>query len=355
MRRRIDSLRETLHKEGLEGYLVSNGANMLYLTGFEGGSRLLISADEDCILYVHRVNYDAAEDAVKDCEVRRVDYGDDLERVLARRIESLGLKSLGFDVMDAQTYMKMEKLLRETELKPRRDVMWALRKVKGEDELELLRKAAEITSMGMKKALEIVEDGMVERELAAEIDYEMRKLGSEGTAFETIVASGPNSAYPHGGRGDRRLKRGDLIVIDIGARYRGYCSDMTRTVTLGEASPRKIEIYEAVKEAREKALRIIRGGVKAREVDAEARRTIAEKGYGERFLHGLGHGVGLEVHEPPMLNPKSEDVLTPGNVVTVEPGIYIRGFGGVRIEDTVLVLEEGVEVLTRAPYQLVVR
>ena len=130
---------------------------------------------------------------------------------------------------------------------------------------------------------------------------------------------------------------------------------MTRTITLGEASPRKIEIYEAVKEAREKALRIIRGGVKAREVDAEARRTMAEKGYGERFLHGLGHGVGLEVHEPPMLNPKSEDVLTPGNVVTVEPGIYIRGFGGVRIEDTVLVLEEGVEVLTRAPYQMVVR
>ena len=202
-----------------------------------------------------------------------------------------------------------------------------------------MRKAAEITNMGMKKALEIVEEGATQREIAAEIDYEMRRLGSEGTAFETIVASGPHSAYPHGGYVDRKLKRGDLIVLDIGARYGGYCSDMTRTITLGEASPKKIEIYETVKKAQKDALKVMRGGMEAR----------------ERFVHGLGHGVGLEVHEPPALNPKSRETLEPGNVVTVEPGIYITGFGGVRIEDTVLVLREGVEVLTKAPYQLVLK
>ena len=355
MKGRIDSLRKNLRREGLDGYVVSNRTNMLYLTGFQDGSRLLISADGEHILYVYNVNYEAAEDLVKGCRIERVDYGDDLEQMLACRIEALGLKSLGFDVMDAQTYIKMKERLKGTELKPAREAMWALRKIKGEDELNLMRKAAEITSMGMKKALEIVEEGATQREIAAEIDYEMRRLGSEGTAFETIVASGPHSAYPHGGYVDRKLKRGDLIVIDIGARYGGYCSDMTRTITLGEASPKKIEIYETVKKAQKEALKVMRGGMEAREVDNEARKTIVKRGYGERFVHGLGHGVGLEVHEPPALNPKSRETLKPGNVVTVEPGIYITGFGGVRIEDTVLVLREGVEVLTKAPYQLVLK
>jgi Xaa-Pro dipeptidase len=188
--------------------------------------------------------------------------------------------------------------------------------------------------------------------VAAEIEYAMRKQGSYGTAFETIVASGSCSAFPHGVCSDRKIRKGDLVVIDVGAAYKFYRSDMTRTLVAGKPSEKQTKIYNIVKTAQEKAFETLKLNVKAADVDGVARKIIADAGYGEYFVHSLGHGVGLEVHEPPTLSPESKEVLAAGNVVTVEPGIYLVGYGGVRIEDTVLVQRNGAEKLTNGPYAL---
>ena len=222
-----------------------------------------------------------------------------------------------------------------------------MRKVKDEDELALIKRAAELTSRGMKRALETIKPGIKEWEVAAEAEYEMRRFGSSGVAFDTIVCSGPETAYPHGALGEREIRDGDFVVVDIGARYRGYCADMTRTVIVGGGTRIQKHILETLREAQGMAIKYIRDGVMAKEVDNIARRFIVENGYGEYFIHNLGHGVGLDVHEPPTLGPLSKDVLLAGNVVTVEPGIYIPGLGGARVEDTVLINgEEGAIKLT---------
>jgi Xaa-Pro aminopeptidase len=194
--------------------------------------------------------------------------------------------------------------------------------------------------------------GIREYEVAAEIEYAMRKQGSSGTAFETIVASGVYSAFPHGCCSDRKIREGDLVVVDVGATYKSYRSDMTRTFVAGNPSEKQKKLYQIVKKAQEKAFEAVKPNVKAADVDAAARKIIADAGYGDCFVHNLGHGVGLEVHEPPTLSPDSKDVLAAGNVVTVEPGIYLVGYGGVRIEDAVLVQRNGAEKLTNGPYAL---
>jgi len=352
LKRRIDILKEKIIENGLDGYLVLNEVNMFYLIGFRGGSRLLIPKDGKSVLYVSKVNYEAAKDSVKTCTVQRIDYGEDIDKVLRDQLIDLGLRKIGFDVMDAQTYIKNAKLQEKLDFYPKREILWSMRQIKDSEELYFIKKAAEITSKGMKRALEIVDLNKTEKEVVAEIEYELRRNGADGIAFETIVASGPNSAYPHGGSGNRKLQRGDLIVIDLGAKSNGYCSDMTRTIVLGNPSPRQLKIFEIVKEAQQRALKALKEGVAAKNIDAIARDFIVKKGFGENFVHGLGHGVGLEVHEPPTLSPISKDQLKNGNVVTVEPGIYIPGLGGVRIEDTVAIIHGESEVLTSAPYTL---
>jgi Xaa-Pro aminopeptidase len=180
----------------------------------------------------------------------------------------------------------------------------------------------------------------------------MRKGGSWNTAFDTIVASGARSAFPHGGCTEREIRRGDLVVVDIGASYQHYCSDMTRTLAAGKPSEKQKKLYEIVKNAQEKAFQTIKPKEKAEEIDSAARKVIVDAGYGEYFVHGLGHGVGLEIHEPPTLSPESKEKLAISNVVTNEPGIYLIGFGGIRIEDSVLVQKGEAEKLTKGPYSL---
>jgi Xaa-Pro aminopeptidase len=203
-----------------------------------------------------------------------------------------------------------------------------------------------------KTATEHLKPGIREYELAAKVEYAMRTRGSEGTAFDTIIASGPRSAFCHGGCTSRKIQKGELIQFDVGARYCHYAADLTRTFLMGKPSPKQQRIYEIVRQAQDMAFQNIRDGAKARHVDATARRLIKKNGFGENFPHGLGHGVGLDVHEQPTLNAVSEDVLAAGNVVTDEPGIYIVGYGGIRIEDTVAVKKEEAERLTKAPYDL---
>jgi len=257
------------------------------------------------------------------------------------------------DTLSFENYRNLVKRLRgETRLKMQNKLVWELRRVKDEKELELMRKAAELTGEGMKVAYEVVRPGVREYEVAAEIEYTMRRKGSWGTAFETIVASGVRSAFPHGGCTDRKIREGDLVVVDIGATYQYFRSDMTRTLAAGKPSAKQKKIYEIVRLAQEKAFQALKPKAKARSIDAVAREVIEKAGCGEYFVHGLGHGVGLEVHEPPTLNQESKDRLIVGNVVTIEPGVYIVGFGGIRVEDTVLVRKRGAEKLTKGPYML---
>ena len=234
-------------------------------------------------------------------------------------------------------------------LEPINSVIRELRSVKDTEEIKLIREACRLAGIGMETAKEIIGVGVKEKDAAAEIEYSMRKAGSDGTAFETIVASGVTSAYPHGSNLERTIKDGDFVIVDLGATFKFYRSDITRTFMASKATYHQAVIYDAVKLAHQKALEAIKPKAAACEVDGVARRVIEQAGFDEFFVHNLGHGVGLEVHEAPILSPDSKDILMAGNVVTDEPGVYVPGLGGVRIEDTILVTKKGAEILTAGP------
>jgi Xaa-Pro aminopeptidase len=230
-----------------------------------------------------------------------------------------------------------------------------LRLVKQPHELELLKRAIAITDETFTHICNWIQPGMTEKEVQWEILRKMVELGADGTSFESIVASGPNGSMPHAHAGQRRIQAGELITIDMGARYKGYCADMTRTICLGEpADPRAFEVYQAVLRSMKTCESGIYGGITARDADALARNSLED--LAEYYVHGTGHGVGLQIHEGPSLSPRApEDMQLPvGSVVTVEPGVYIPGWGGVRVEDCVLVTENGSEVLTKSPTGLVI-
>ncbi|MEM3464452.1 MAG: Xaa-Pro peptidase family protein, partial [Candidatus Bathyarchaeia archaeon] len=352
--KRIDALKKKAFEEkGFDGFLITNEANMLYFAGFPGATCILFPKNGENMLYVYGVNYEQAKAEGKGFTVELVKRDENLAAKVAAKIKDLGIKKLAFDTLTYENYRGLAKFLRgKAKLKPQGKLVWELRKVKTTEEIELMRKAGELTCEGMRTAYEVIRPGIREYEAAAEIEYAMRKKGSWGTAFDTIVASGVRSAYPHGGCTDKIIREGDLVVVDIGASYRYYRSDMTRTLVAGKPSEKQKRLYEIVKTAQQKAVQTIKAKAKAKNIDTIARKVIEEAGYGEHFVHSLGHGVGLEVHEPPVLGQHSKDRLMKGNVVTVEPGIYIVGFGGIRIEDTVLVKEHGAEKLTDKWYTL---
>ncbi len=346
LKNRIQPFKDGFKRE-FDGYIITNQINMLYFADFDGAAAMLVPSENESVLYVYGVNYEGAKVEAKNCRVELVKRGEDLVKKVAQQILGLKLEKVGFDTMNVEMYRKLKKALSHTiKLEPKSEYVWKLRRVKDEEELRRIRKAASLTMEGMQTANDTIKAKLRECDVAAEIEYAMRTHGSYGLAFDTIVASGPRSAYPHGGCGERRLKTGDLVVVDIGATYRNYHADMTRTFMVGKPSIKQRKIYGVVEAAQESAFQKIQDGVKAAEPDTVARNIIKKAGYEEFFVHGLGHGVGLEVHEQPVLNSTSKDVLKAGNVVTDEPGIYIIGFGGVRIEDTVLVRKGEAERLT---------
>jgi Xaa-Pro dipeptidase len=352
--KKIDALKQRGFKEGkFDGFLIFNNANLTYLTGFSGASALLIPKNGENIVYVYSVNYAHAKAELTGVKVELVKRNEKLMAKIAKQAAAFEIKKLAVDALNIESWRALSKSLGgEKGLAADNSFIWELRKVKDEKEIELMRKAAELTSEGMRVAYETVAAGVKEYEVAAEIEYAMRKQGSYGTAFETIVASGVCSAFPHGGCSDKEIREGDLVVVDVGATYKFYRSDMTRTLVAGKPSEKQKKLYQVVKTAQETAFEAVTPNVKATDVDGVARKIIADAGYGEYFVHNLGHGVGLEVHEPPTLSPDSKDTLAAGNVVTVEPGIYLVGYGGVRIEDTVLVQKNGAQKLTNGPYTL---
>jgi Xaa-Pro dipeptidase len=352
--KRINALKKLAFTEnGFDGYLIFNNSNLLYCLGFPGAGALLIPNNGESTIYVYNVNYEQARADGKGFTVELVKRNEDLMAKIIQRMKEWGVKNLALDTLGVENWRNLTKLTRgKMKIKIKPDLVFQLRAVKDETEIELIRKACELTSEGMKTAYEVLSLGMRECEVAAEIEYAMRKRGSCGTSFDTAVSSGASSAFPHGGCSDRKICASDLVVVDFGAVYKSYCSDMTRTLVAGKPSEKQQKLHEIVKKAQKEACAAIRPHAKASDVDAVARRVIEQAGYGDYFVHGLGHGVGLDIHEPPTLDPTSKERLQVGNVITDEPGIYIPGYGGVRIEDTILVTKNGAEKLTKGPYGL---
>jgi Xaa-Pro aminopeptidase len=255
---------------------------------------------------------------------------------------------------DALTYANYE-LLRDggLELVPRRGIVESLRKVKEPQELDAIRRASDVTDAAYERLVEEPFAGRTEKELVWRMEQLLRACGGDGPAFPVDIAAGPTAASPHAEPGDRVVQEGDLVLVDAGAAVDGYCSDCTRTFAVGEVSDSLRDAYEIVRRAQQVGLEAVGDGAAGRDADAAARAVIADAGYGESFGHGLGHGVGLLIHEAPVLRPESDDVLAPGNVVTVEPGIYLSGIAGIRIEDLVVVTDGGAEVLTSFPKELI--
>lgn len=349
---RLDKLRKRMEIEGLEGFVSVRPENLRYLSGFSGGEgTVLILPDRTYLLTDFRYIEQASGEAP----------GFEIVRVAADPFAPLtdlgqGAKRVGFegDFVTHDTYLKLAEHLPQCELMSRPELINDLRAVKDEEEIGRIRRAVRAADQAFDAILAKLAVGQKEEEISLELEFAMRRAGASGRSFDFIVASGPRGALPHGTASSKRVEQGEFLTLDFGAVLAGYCSDITRTVVFGEPDEKQREIYEVVLKAQLAGIRAVKPGVTGRDVDAVARGIIAEAGYGEYFGHGLGHSVGLAIHEGPNLNTREERLLQPGNVVTVEPGIYIPGWGGVRIEDMVVVTEEGCEILTQAPKDLII-
>ncbi len=340
--------------EKADAILLTSPHSLHYHTGFSGGEGIALVSKTENFLFVDSRYTEAAQKEAKDFVV--VEFGGGKRnQEIARRLGELNVKSLGFEeeTMTVSEYQSLKESLDVEEwIGCSRDLR-EIRMVKSEEELAALRIAEQIGVDAFLSVLPQIKEGMTENQLAAELEYQMRKRGAEGTSFETIAISGKKTSMPHGRPDDKKIACGDFITMDFGCKYRGYCSDMTRTVVLGKANEEQKKIYETVRLAQETGLHAIRSGVLGKEADRAARKVIEDAGFGKYFGHSLGHGVGLEIHELPNLSPMSEVVLKPGMVVTCEPGIYIPDFGGVRIEDMVCVNEGGYENFTHLSKELI--
>lgn len=346
---RIAALRAKLDEAGLEALLVASSVNRRYLSGFTGTAGvLLFTPAGQYLLTDFRYRTQAPAQAP---DYRVVEHAPELMDTVKELLAEDGVKRLGFEERHVPygDWAAWSEKLAPVELVPAGELAESLRMKKDEDEVEVIREAAALADAAFQHILTVVRPGVTELELAAELETFMRKGGASGPSFDTIVASGERSALPHGVASDRRLQPGEFVTFDFGAYYNGYCSDLTRTIVVGTPTDRHREIYEIVLEAQQHALDNLKPGMTGREADALTRDIIARYGYGEFFGHGTGHGIGMEIHEAPRLSLRSDTVLEPGMVVTVEPGIYIPGFGGVRIEDDVVVTDAGIRVLTSSP------
>jgi Xaa-Pro aminopeptidase len=353
---RLDRLRLRLAEEELDALYVTNLTNVRYLCGFTGSNgALLITGTQARFFTDGRYRLQSAEE-VEGAEVEVYGPSGELGSSLKAAAAELSAARIGFEATQV-TVSALERLravLEGRELVATSGWVEALRGAKDAQELALISVAAEMADETMAFILERVAVGRSERELALELEFHMREMGAEAASFDPIVAAGERSALPHAHPTDRPVEKGSYLLFDLGCIHRGYCSDLTRTVVIGPAGERHREIYELVAAAQQRGLDALAPGAAAAEVDRAAREVIAAGGQAEAFGHGLGHGVGLEIHEAPRLGTTSEEVLEPGCVVTVEPGIYLPGFGGVRIEDLVTVTETGAEVLSRSPKELIV-
>jgi Xaa-Pro aminopeptidase len=327
--------------------VVSGLPNIRYLSGFTGSNALLLVMPDSKTLFTDpRYTIQAEQEC--DCDVRIV-KGHALHIAAAKLIQSKRLKKIGFEKarLEYEGYQLLEEHLPlGASLKPLAGVVEKLRMIKTPAEIDQIRRSVQTNSSAFDRTLKRIKPGLSESDLAAELEYQMRRLGAEKPAFETIVAAGAHSALPHARPTQQALAINELLLIDMGSCQDGYTSDMTRTLFLGTPNKRTRSMYQAVLDAQLAAISAVRPGVTAQQVDRRARQVLTSHGLGKEFVHSTGHGLGLEIHEPPRLGKSDKTRLAPGMAITIEPGAYIEGFGGVRIEDTVVVTDTGCEVLT---------
>lgn len=346
---RVENLRKQFSDR--EAVYITSFANIFYYSGFQSDDgALLISHDKAILITDSRYTVQAAVQS-PDFEVHNITEG------LQSIVSVFSGMSIGYE----EDYLTMAhfQTLQETlpngaELVPMQKKISALRQVKDEAEIAHIREAERIGDEAFSYVLPRIRPGVSEREIALEIEFFMKKQGATALSFDTICASGVRSAMPHGVATEKRIETGDFVTLDFGCVFEGYCSDMTRTVVVGKADTRQKEIYDIVLRAQLAAIDALAQGKRCVDIDAVARNLITEAGFGKEFGHSLGHSVGIEIHEAPSLSPKSEAVLTAGNVITVEPGIYVSGFGGVRIEDLLVVGEGKNENLTHSTKELLI-
>ncbi|CEI84113.1 Xaa-Pro dipeptidase [Oceanobacillus oncorhynchi subsp. incaldanensis] len=349
---KLDRLREKLEENKADAIIIDSPYNRRYLTNFTGtAGTALITADKALFITDFRYTEQAAEQAAA---FEIIEHKQGMIQEIANQIDKLGVKRLAFE-KNYTTYSQFETYQNQfsQELIPVEGIVEALRMIKTPDELEIMKKAAKIADDAFAHIQSFIEPGVKEIDISNELEFFMRRQGATSSSFDTIVASGLRSALPHGVASDKQMAEGELVTLDYGALYEGYCSDITRTVAVGEISAALREIYDIVLEANLRGVKGTKAGMSGKEADALTRDYITEKGYGDRFGHSTGHAVGMEVHESPGLSTRSEAILEPGMVVTVEPGIYVPGVGGCRIEDDIVITKDGNERLTFAPKELI--
>jgi len=355
LNQRIAKLVAALEEQQIDAAIISEKNNLRYFSGFTAEEALLLIHHSARYLITDFRYIEQAQIECPDFEI--VDApGTKTGPFLRETCLSLDVKKLWFDdnTISFRTYSSYKEELKPIELIPDNDIPTGLRTIKTAEEVNYIKKAAELADKGFDYILTRICPGISEREIALELEFFLRRNGSEGLAFPIIAASGNNGSLPHAQPTDKKLETGEFLTLDFGCVVGGYCSDMTRTIALGEPEQELREIYQITLDAQQKALEIIGPGLTGKEVDKQARDHIYSKGYGEHFGHGLGHGVGLNVHEAPRLSMRGDKILKPGMVVSVEPGIYLPGKGGVRIEDLVVITETGYENLVYSEKELII-
>ncbi len=338
---------------GVDALLVTRLVNVRYLTGFTGSNaQVLVSAADAAFLTDGRYGEQSRREVP---DVERHTYTQHYRDLLAGRVASTGIARLGFESDDVSVaaHQRLVAALPDAELVPVTGAVEALRAVKDDEERGLIRTAQAATDAAFEDVLDLLAVGISEQQVARELERLLREEGADGLAFDSIVAFGENAAEPHHEPSHRQLEEGDLVKLDFGGRVDGYHADMTRTVAFGSLASELRKMYDVVREAQQAGIDAVRAGATGSEVDAAARGVIEGAGYGERFVHGTGHGVGLEIHEAPWLGRAKDEPLPGGAVVTVEPGIYVPGLGGVRIEDMVEVVDDGGRVVGTSTRDLI--
>ncbi len=326
-----------------DAFLITDIKNIRYLTGFTGSFAIFLCTNEESFLFV---DFRYTEQAKKEVDIEIVEFKNSWLEALKNIIRKKNIKKISFESSISYETYKILSEIKRIFLIPKTLLVERARAIKDKVEIKNIKEAVKRAERAFLEIKPYIKEGENERKIAILLEHEIKKQGSETLPFPVIVASGPNSSMPHWRNSERILKKGDFVIIDWGAEYKGYYSDMTRTFIIGKPSKKQIEIYEIVNRARGEAIKKVSAGVKAKKIDARARNLIKQSGYGENFGHATGHGVGMDVHELPRINRKSEEIIQPGMVFTIEPGIYIEGFGGVRIEDMVLLKNGSVEIMT---------
>ena len=352
---RAEKLISALSLGKQDAVLLHNPSNMFYISGYTGGGVVFVSGE--CCAVVTDFRYtEQAEQESPGFEVHMIENGKSHEDVVEALCVRLGIRKLYFeaDSLTVQAFGRWQDTVTGVEWLPVGDAVKALREIKDAQELGLIERACAITSDAFERILPQIKEGMTEKQLALLLEFDMRSHGADGIAFPSIVAAGANGSLPHAVPSDYAICRGDMVTLDFGAKVGGYCADMTRTIAVGEPSAEMKKVYQTVKDAQQMAQDAVAAGKICRDVDAVARDYINSQGYEGRFGHGLGHCLGIDIHENPRLNTVTNVPLKVGQVVTVEPGIYLPGVGGVRIENTVAVTETGCRALTFPSRELII-